>query len=182
MLPHTVLRLMLCTTAATFVATRAAPAHAQGAGGNVLIGYVNLQRAILEVEEGKRAKKDLKKTFDEKQKKLSDKEAELVKLKDVLEKEAVGKDDPETRKKVTDFQAKLMDLRQVFMKEQQELQEAEGKLISGITAKMRPVIDEIGNGGGYTLILEMQDARLLFAKSHLDLTNEVIRKYNAKNK
>jgi Skp family chaperone for outer membrane proteins len=47
---------------------------------------------------------------------------------------------------------------------------------------MRGVIKEIGEQGGYTLILEVQDARLLYAKPHLDLTNEVIRKYNGKYK
>ena len=34
----------------------------------------------------------------------------------------------------------------------------------------------------HTLILEVAESRLLFAKPHLDLTNEVIRKYNGKYK
>lgn len=164
--------LALLATAAT------APHRAEAA--DTLIGYVNLQRAILEVEEGKSAKNSLKATFDVKQKKLNDKEAELMKVKETIEREAAIKDDPETRKKVADFQARLVDLQQVFMKEQKELQEAEQKELAGITTKMRKIIEGIGQGGGYTMILEIQDSRLLFAKAHLDLTNEVIRKYNAK--
>jgi outer membrane protein len=152
-------------------------------GDETLIGYVSIQRAILETDEGKRAKAKLKGTFDEKQKKLSDKENELVRMKDTLEKEAKAKpDDPEIRKKVMEFQNKLLELKQVFLKEQQELQEAEQKELSGITDKMRKVIQEIGKDGGYTMILEVAENRLLYAKPHLDLTNEVIRKYNSRHK
>ncbi|MCC7385459.1 MAG: OmpH family outer membrane protein [Deltaproteobacteria bacterium] len=149
---------------------------------DVLIGYVSIQRAILETEEGKRAKDSLKATFDEKQKKLNAKEGELMKMKDALEKEAAKKDDAETRKKVMDFQNKLLELRQTFMKEQQELTEAEQKQLAGITAKMKKIIEEMGKEGGYSMILEVADSRLLYAKPHLDLTNELIRKYNSRHK
>lgn len=148
----------------------------------VLIGYVNLQRAILEVEEGKRAKAQLKTTFEKKQAELQKREAELMKLKEALEREASAASDAANRQKVIEFQNKMMELQKVFMEEQKGLAELEQKELSGITNKMRGVIDEIGKAGGYTLILEVQDSRLLYAKTHLDLTNEVIRKYNSKFK
>lgn len=150
--------------------------------GDLVLGYVNIQRAILEVEEGKRAKDSLRATFEEKQKKLSAQEAELKKLKDAIDRESVVKNDAATNDKKAEFQKKLADLQQVFLKEQQELQTAEQKQLAAITEKMRKVISEIGEQGGYTLILEIQDSRLLYAKAHLDLTNEVIRKYNSKFK
>lgn len=143
-----------------------------------MLAYVNLQRAILEVDEGKRAKEGLKKTFEKKQADLQKKEKELKSLKDALEKDAT-KDDPMTRQKRIEFQNKLLDLQQVFVKEQQELQQLEQKELSAITVKMRKIIEEIGKAGDYMLILEIQDSRLLYAKAHLDLTNEVIRKYNS---
>jgi outer membrane protein len=145
------------------------------------LGYVNLQRAILEVDEGKRAKESLKKTFEKKQADLQKKEQELKTLKDQLEKSSTS-DDPATRQKRIEFQNKLLDLQQVFVKEQQELQQLEQKELSAITQKMRKIIDDIGKQGDYTLILEIQDSRLLYAKAHLDLTNEVIRKYNSLHK
>ncbi len=148
----------------------------------VVIGYVNLQRAILEVEEGKRAKAQLKVTFEKKQAELQKREAELMKLKEALEREASAASDAANRQKVIEFQNKMMELQKVFMEEQKGLAELEQGALSGITTKMRGVIDEIGKAGGYTLILEVQDSRLLYAKTHLDLTNEVIRKYNQKFK
>lgn len=174
-------KLLITAIAATgLYAARLPEAAAQQK--DTLIGYVNMQRAILETEEGKRAKKQLKDTFDVKQKNLSDRENQLMKLKEQLEKEAQGKDDPEIRKKVLDFQNRLLELKQIYMKEQQELAETEQKQLGEITGKMKKIIEEIGAQGGYTIILEMSDSRLLFAKPHLDLTNELIRKYNSKHK
>lgn len=158
------------------------PARIAWAAKDLLIGYVNIQRAILEVDEGKRAKNALKSTFEAKQKKLTEREEELKKLKDAIERESVVKDDAATRQRKAEFQNKLLELQQVFLKEQQELQAEEQKQLSAITEKMKKVIQDIGEQGGYTLILEIQDSRLLYAKAHLDLTNEVIRKYNAKHK
>jgi outer membrane protein len=53
------------------------------------IGYVNLQQAVSEVEEGKAARDALKKEFDQKQKMLDDKQNELKRMKDDLDKQMV---------------------------------------------------------------------------------------------
>lgn len=149
---------------------------------DVLIGYVNVQRAILEVEEGKRAKDALKKIFEDKQKRLTEQENELKKMKESIEKDAAGKSTPALEQRKAEFQNKLVQLQQNFMKEQQELSADEQKQLQGITDKMRKIVQEMGEQGQYTIILEIQDSRLLYAKPHLDLTNEVIRKYNARYK
>jgi outer membrane protein len=171
-------------TALPALAFLASPRANAAKGEEIVIGYVNIQRAILEVDEGKRAKEALKKTFEAKQAKLTEQETQLKKMKDEMDKQSVVKNpnDPAAMKQRDEFQKKLMDLQQVFLKEQKELQEEEAKQISGITDRMKKVIAEIGEQGGYTLILEIQDSRLLYAKAHLDLTNEVIRKYNSKFK
>ncbi|HYQ80762.1 MAG TPA: OmpH family outer membrane protein, partial [Anaeromyxobacteraceae bacterium] len=53
------------------------------------IGYVDLRRAVGEVEDGKAAKAQLKKDFDQKQKSLDDMQNELKKMKEELDKQAV---------------------------------------------------------------------------------------------
>lgn len=156
---------------------------ASRADAKELFGYVNLQRAILEVDEGKAAKKRLKKTFDKKQAELGKLEKELKGLKDKLDADpAIKKETPEARSKRAEFQRRLLELQQKFVAEQQALQRLEAEELAKISTKMRKVIRAIGKAGGYTLILEIQESRLLYAKGHLDLTNEVIRKYNSKHK
>ncbi|MCA9556193.1 MAG: OmpH family outer membrane protein [Myxococcales bacterium] len=146
------------------------------------IGYVNLARALLEVNEGQRAMEKIKKTFDKKQAELLSKESELKKLKDTLDKEIGGKTDPASMAKQAEFEAKVMELQQTLQNEQMELERMKATELKGIKDKMQAIIEEIGKGGGYSIILEIQDSRLLFAKPHLDLTNELIRKYNQKYK
>jgi outer membrane protein len=151
------------------------------------IAYVNLQRAILEVNEGKRAKAKLQKTFEKKKVRIKAEEKKLLILRDEIKAQVAGAGqaamkDEAMRKRAMDFERKRMMLQQGLMKEQQELQALEQKALLKITKKMRKVIQKIGKSGRYSLILELQDARMLYAKPHLDLTNEVIRKYNATHK
>jgi outer membrane protein len=166
-----------------FVLCLLAASTARAAEDDLLIGYVDLQKAIQSVEEGRRAKSKLEKTFKKKQAALSAKEEELKKLQEALEAQAtVSGDSPDAQAKKKEFQTKLMELQQVYMKEQQELAKLERQELSAITEKMRTIIEQVGKAGGYSLILEVQGNRLLYAKDHMDLTNEVIRKYNAKFK
>lgn len=174
---RTGLRLIALTVAMAGL-VRASSAHAAG----LMIGYVDLQRAILEVDEGKRAKASLKKAFEKKKVKIKAEEEKLLKLRDEIRAEAAVKKDEEVRARAMDYEKKRLELQEALMREQKELQELEQKELAGITKKMRSVVEEIGKSGGYTLILELQDARLLYAKQHLDLTNEVIRKYNGLHK
>ena len=169
--------MALFMVSASFTATAA----------SIQIGYVNLQRAILEVNEGKRAKARLQKTFEKKKDKIKSEEKKLLALRDEIQAQVAGQSaaalrDPAMRQRAMEFEKKRIEVQQALMKEQQELQSLEQKALLKITEKMRKVIKRIGKGGKYSLILELQDARMLYAKPHLDLTNEVIRKYNATHK
>lgn len=155
------------------------------AQAETLIGYVQLQRAIFEVNEGKRAASKLKKKLTAKQAELAKQEKNLQTMRDQLEAKAktqAGNPNPETRQELVNFRNKVMALQETFMKEQQALQQEEQTMISGIAKRMHEIIEQLGKSGKYTLILEVNDNGLLYAKPHLDLTNEVIRKYNSKYK
>lgn len=157
------------------------PASAAQAADSV-IGYVNLARALLEVNEGKRAMSRIKVTFDKKQADLLKSEAELKTMKDKLDSTSAVADTATTRAKRAEFESKVMELQQRLFKEQQELEKLKAKELAAIREKMSKIIRQVGKSNGYTLILEIQESRLLYAKPHLDLTNEVIRKYNQKFK
>jgi len=44
---------------------------------------------------------------------------------------------------------------------------------------MRTIIDKIATSENFSMILDRTQAGLIFAKPHLDLTNELIRRYNS---
>ena len=153
---------------------------AGAARAEVKIGYVDLQRAIREVDEGKAATATLKKDFDEKQKQLDGKKAEFERLKGDFEKQSVVMADAVKKEKAGELDRKAMELQQLFMALQKDLSEREGEVMRGIVDKMAGVVREIAEADGFTMVLERQDAGIVYAPASLDLTNELVRKYNAR--
>ena len=153
--------------------------HAASAQAAQTIGVVDLQRAINETEDGRKAKDRLKKLFESRQQGLDKKQQELKKLKDELEqqKNVLARDVLET--KVEAYQKQLVELQQVYVENQKELAEKEGELTKDIVARMERILRRIGQAEGYTLIMERGEGGVIFVPTHLDLTDVVIQRYNA---
>ncbi|MET0340037.1 MAG: OmpH family outer membrane protein [Polyangiales bacterium] len=143
------------------------------------IGVVDLQRAINETEDGRKAKDKLKKLFESRQQGLDKKQTELKKLKDELEqqKNVLARDVLET--KVEAYQKQLVELQQVYVENQKELAEKEGELTKDIVARMERILRRIGQAEGYSLIMERGEGGVIFVPTHLDLTDVVIQRYNS---
>lgn len=144
------------------------------------LGFVDLQRALNEIEEGKSAKAALKRDFDEKQKQLDAKKAEFDKLRQEFEKQAVVMAEQARRDKAAELDRKANDLQQFWGQLQKDLSEREREVTRGIFDKMAAIVRGIAEADGFTMVLERTDSGLVFAAPALDLTNELIRKYNAK--
>ena len=156
------------------VALLAAPAvFAQAAPK---IGVVDLQRALNEVEEGAKAKAALKKEFDEKQKALDARQNELKAMKDELDARGNLMKPEAKQERVAELQKKLLEVQQLYFQMQQELTKKEADATSDIFKKMGTIMTTMGQQEGYDLIVEK--SAVLYSKNHLDLTNELIRRYN----
>jgi outer membrane protein len=146
------------------------------------IGYVNLQQAVTEVEEGKAARDTLKKEFDQKQKMLDDKQNELKRMKDDLDKQMVVMSDEAKREKAMEFERKVNEMQQVYVQMQKDLQEREREMMKVIFDKMEAVIKDIATAEGYGYVFEQQNAGLMVAPAAANMTQELVRRYNAKYK
>ena len=140
------------------------------------IGVVDLQRALNEVEEGATAKKALKKEFDDKQKTLDAKQNELKKLKDELDAQSTMLAPDKKAERVADLQKKLLEVQQLYMQLQQDLSKREGEATQGIFQKMGVILGTMGDEQGFEAIVEK--TAVPFYKPSLDVTNELIRRYN----
>jgi outer membrane protein len=149
-------------------------AHAQK------VAYVDLQRALNEVDEGKAAKAALKKEFDQKQKLLDERKAEFERLRGDFEKQAMVMSDDARKDKQTDLERKGMELQGFFVQLQKELSERERDVTRGIFDKMQAIVREIADAEGVALVVAAE--ALVYAQPSLDLTNELVRKYNARFK
>ena len=149
---------------------------------DVKIGFVDFARALNEVEDGKVARAQIKKDFDQKQKSLNDMQADLKKAKDDFDKQAVVMAEGAKREKQADLDRRIMELQNRYMQMQQELSGKEREIMRGIVDKMTQVVHEIADAEGFTYVFEKNDAGLIHAPPANDLTNELVRKYNARFK
>jgi outer membrane protein len=162
--------VFLAVVAAFFLA--AMPAAAEGK-----IGIVDLQRALNEVEEGATAKAALKKEFDDKQKQLDARQNELKQMKDELDAQATMMTPEKKAEKVAELQRKLMEVQQIYMTLQQDLSKREQEATARIFEKMAIILRQVGEEDGFDAIVER--TAVPYFKPSLDVTNELIRRYNA---
>jgi outer membrane protein len=143
------------------------------------IGYVDLQRAMNEIEEGRAVTALLRQDFAEKQKQIDAKKAELEALQVDFEKQAPVMSEQARKDKATDLDRRGRDLQTLFVSLQKDLADREREATRGVLDKMAQIVGEIAEADGFTVVLE-RNAGLVYAPPSLDLTNELIRKYNAR--
>jgi len=148
----------------------------------VKIGVVDLQRAINETEDGRQAKRRLKKLFDERQESLNAAQEKLKTQKENLERQQDVLSPDALKKKVDAYQADLMNLQNEYVQYQQELQAKEGELTQVILEKMQEILRRIGQTEDYTLIVEANEGGVVWVPSNLDLTDVLIQRYNKQAK
>jgi outer membrane protein len=159
----------------------ASVASAQGKGPTKL-AFVDLQRALNEVEDGKKAKSRLKRMFQDRQKKLDAKQEELKKLKENLEKEIKGDllSDAKKKEKMMEYQRQFYELQVLYSKLQKELTASEAKETKKIFKRFQEILKDLGLQRGYTMILEKTESSVLWAPNDLDITDQLIQRYNSK--
>jgi outer membrane protein len=167
----------LAALAAAVGGVASVPAPARG---EQKIAYVDMQRALNEIEEGKSAKAGLKREFDQKQKMLDEKKAVFEKLRGELEKQAGVMSEQARKEKQAEVEKKGLELQAYFVQLQKELSERERELTRGIFEKMHGIVREIADQEGVSMVVQAE--ALVFATPSLDLTNELVRKYNGRHK
>jgi outer membrane protein len=147
------------------------------AAKDLKIGVVDMQRAVGETKEGRKAETRLKKIKDKleaelnrKLKEFYDKEAELRKAWSILK-------DSEKRKRASESRAQFEALQKRYLQAERELMRKKTKVMVKITKKLSKVIERIAKKDNYDYVFN--NAAVLWAPRHVDVTNEVIRKFDA---
>lgn len=167
--------LVLSLLAASGVSALAGVAQAQQAK----IAVVDMQRALNETEDGRKAKATLKKLFEERQKTLDKQQNDLKAMKESLEKQRDVLSREVLAKKFEEYQKAFGELQTTYMEFQRELQSKEGELTKDIIERMQRIMRRVGQTDGYTLILERSEGGVIYVPSNYDLTDLLIQRYNA---
>ena len=143
------------------------------------IGIFDLQRAINGSKKGQAAKAKLTSKYERMQSELKNSEADLTRLQKELETqssmlsaEAKYEKEKTLKRKLRDFQDKYRDYTEEMKKS--ELQDTQ-PLVNDILR----TANQLGKEQGFTLILEAQKAGVIYAPDALDITDEVIKRYDS---
>jgi outer membrane protein len=154
---------------------------APAAQAEIKLGFVDLQRALAEVGEGREAKGRLKLEQDRNRAELESEKAKLGADKAVLDKQASMMSEEVRAKKFAEWQQRMLETVQRAEKKQQDLVEKERVELKKIFDRMDPIISGIAQRDGLAMVFEKTDSGLVYAPASMDLTAELVRTYNEKH-
>lgn len=146
------------------------------------IAYVDMQKALNYCEAGKEAKRQMTLEVEKMQKVFAGKQKELEKIKDDLEKRGSVLSENVRREKDREYQTKLRDLQRLQKDYEDDLRRKDREFTERILKNMEVIIKQMGEEGKYTVILEKNQPTILFISNSLDLTEEVIKRIDQKQK
>ncbi len=164
-------RFLLAAAVAAFVALFGRTASAQ-----MKVAVVDVQRAVMQSEDGLRAQSLLKKVFDSRQQELNKKQADLQKQKEDIDKQSRVLSQAALQKKVDDWQKQMVELQGTFVEYNKELEKKQKELTDPIFERVMAAVKRIAGSEAYDLIVDR--ATVAFARSDLDLTDRVIQMAN----
>ncbi|HEX4446030.1 MAG TPA: OmpH family outer membrane protein [Polyangiaceae bacterium] len=149
------------------------------ASAQMKMAVVDVQRAVMQSEDGLRAQATLKKVFDSRQQELNKKQTELQKEKEEIDKQKSVLSASALQKKVDDWQKEMVELQTTFVEYNKELEKRQKELTDPIFERVLGAIKRIAGQDGYDLIVDR--ATVAFARGDLDLTDRVIQISNGTN-
>ncbi len=142
------------------------------------IGYVDLQKALNDVDEGRQAKSQLEKEVSAKQSELEAAQKSLEAMKQQLEKDQKILTPEAMQKKEEEYRNKFLELTQKMNSYKMDMTQKEAQSTGSILNALRQVVHTIGGAENYSLILETSQDVVLFSPNNADLTERVIKAYN----
>ena len=149
---------------------------------SIKIGSVDIQRAVNESQAGKEAKQALSKEVEKYQGLIAERQKELQGMKESLEKQALILTPEARTTREKELQTRLRDFQRWGEDVQNELNQKRGQMERNIFIGLQKVIQKVGADEGYTLILEKNETIVLFASKSTDITDLVIKAFDAQKK
>jgi outer membrane protein len=172
----TMLRSYLARVAIAFAMAALFTLTAPVASAQMKIAVVDVQRAVMETEDGLRAQATLKKLFDRRQHELDARQDELKRARDDIEKQAKVLSKDALDRRMNEWQQSMAELQGVFMEFNKELQKEQNKITQPILNRVLSVLRQLAAQDGYDAILERN--AVPYARTDLDITDRVIQRYN----
>lgn len=168
---------LLALGCGALMAATAMPAAAQ-AQTQVKVAVIDVQRVVSESDAGKEALAQLTQLREKKREEGQNLQKELDALRDQFAKQRFTL----SEEKLTELNKQIEDKNIALQRFQddatRELNDAQRKSLAALEARIMPVINAVGKERGMTLIFNKFQSGLVYADDEVDLTDEVIRRFN----
>ncbi|MGH7987488.1 MAG: OmpH family outer membrane protein [Candidatus Binataceae bacterium] len=152
----------------------AATAHAE-----VRLAYVDIQRALNDCNAGKKAKAEFRVRVQRLQGQLESQQREVQTLKNELQQKGALMQPDQRQNLVDKYNSKLRDFQDNYKNSRDELRQRDNEITGSIVHDLATVVRQVAHKDGYTMVLEK--GSLLWASPSIDITDQVVRTYDAMN-
>ena len=159
----------------------ATAAHAQNPPTK--IGVIHVQEALVSTKEGQKAANELQGKFSPKKSELEKKQGDINSLQDQLRKGSATMNDDAKNKLMREIDTKTTSLKRDSEDFDADVQEAEGKVMQELGAKMMKVLEKYATDNGFGVILDVSNPQtpVLWRAAAVDVTADIIALYDKAN-
>ena len=143
------------------------------------IGVIEVQRIVQESAVGKESVARVQKLQQGRQDDLAKRQKELRDLEQKIQEQGKSLSEDVMDKLQKDYQAKALELKRAQDDAQRDLEEMQRKELGELEKRIMPVINSVAQDQGYTMVFNKFNSGLLYASDTVDLTDTVIKKFNA---
>ncbi|HWQ53688.1 MAG TPA: OmpH family outer membrane protein [Bryobacteraceae bacterium] len=152
---------------------------AQVASAQAKIAVVNMQRAVLESAEIKKANGEMEARYKPRQAEIEKLQRDLQNIDQQLQANA-GKMTPQAQADMTaDGQRKQRDLRRLTEDLQQDVERDRNEILGRSSQKMQEVVRKLAEEKGLDMVVDVTNT--VFFKPALEITNEALAAYDKAN-
>jgi outer membrane protein len=144
------------------------------------VAVIDVQRVVEESAAGREAMNRLRKLQDDKVAQGRKLAEELANLRRQLDTQRVTLTEAKVAELQKQIEDKQVELQRFQDDAQNELEEAKNKELSALEKQIMPIINEVGREKKLALIFNKFQSGLVYADDAVDITDEVLRRFNTK--
>jgi outer membrane protein len=145
------------------------------------VGTINIQQAIVSTKDGQKAAAELQTRFEPRRKEIEKSNAGVQALQAQYQKLGTVGSEEAKRKLQTDIEMKTKSLQRESEDAQAEFDQEQQKVLNELGGRIMQVINKYATDNGFSMILDISSPQtpVIWASNTLDITNEVIKLYDA---
>jgi outer membrane protein len=157
----------------------ATPSNVAAAGGK--FAFINIQRVASESSEGKASTSKVQALNQQKFQQLNEMNKKLQADQQKLQSQSSVMNEATRAQLERDIDRQQKEIQRFTQDAQEEVQQLQGDLQNNFQQKLLPVIQQVVQERGLSILFSQADAGIVWADPSLDVTAEVIKRFDAAN-